>query len=189
MLVNMTGKKKGWKEIDLLQEHMNYWIKVIYKARGPNATWKWLAEILPCISTLRELASQVNASLAPRNSNHHTTPNLQADLEALTKSLAKSKVHECDPTRCLDKTLQAKDALSLGLQSLAAHNSPIKEFNRDRFGARNTASYASRPSNDGDEREAETSKDADMTESQIQDLSDVVVDNGDGEEEDPFDFD
>ncbi|QRV94684.1 hypothetical protein RhiJN_22702 [Ceratobasidium sp. AG-Ba] len=186
MLVNMTGKKNGWKEVDLLQEHMNYWIKVIYKARGPNATWKWLAEISPCISTLRELASQVNASLAPRNSNHHTTPNLQADLEALTKSLTESKVHECDPTRHLDKDLRAKDALSLGLQSLAAHNSPIKEFNRDRFGARNAASYANQPSNDGHEREAETSEDA---ESQIQDLLDVVVDNGDGEEEDPFDFD
>ncbi|KAG9095979.1 hypothetical protein FRC06_009196, partial [Ceratobasidium sp. 370] len=118
MLVNMTGKKNGWKEIDLLQEHMNYWIKTIYKARGPNATWKWLAEISPCISTLRELAAQVNTSLAPRNSNHHTTPNLQADLEALTKSLVESKVHKHDPTRHLDKTLKAKDALSLGLQSL-----------------------------------------------------------------------
>jgi hypothetical protein len=28
MLVNMTGKENGWKETDLLQEHINYWIKV-----------------------------------------------------------------------------------------------------------------------------------------------------------------
>lgn len=133
MLVNMTGKENGWKETDLLQEHMNYWIKVgalvahfqhlncfqvIYKARGPNASWKWLGEISTCISALRELATQVNTSLAPRNSNHHTTPNLQADLDALIQSLVNSKVHECDPTRQLEKTLRAKDVLVLGLQSL-----------------------------------------------------------------------
>ncbi|QRV84918.1 hypothetical protein RhiJN_12934 [Ceratobasidium sp. AG-Ba] len=137
MLVNMTGNKNGWKEI-----HSSRAYELLDKARGPNATWKWLAEISPCISTLRELAAQVNTSLAARNSNHHTTPNLQADLEALTKSLVESKVHEHDPTRHLDKTLKAKDALSLGLQSLCAHNSPIKEFNRDRFGARSNTAYA-----------------------------------------------
>ncbi|KAG8724202.1 hypothetical protein FRC09_020863 [Ceratobasidium sp. 395] len=187
MLVNMTGKKNGWKEIGLLQEHMNYWIKIIYKARGPNATWKWLAEISPCISALRELATQVNTSLAPRNSNRHTAPNLQTDLDALIKSLVESKVHKRDLTRHLDKTLQAKDALALGFQSLEGYNSPIKEFNRHRFGARNVASHAANQptGNGGDECEANA---GDEQEPQTQDLFDVVIDNGDGEDEDPFDF-
>ncbi|KAG9079710.1 hypothetical protein FRC06_007571, partial [Ceratobasidium sp. 370] len=172
---------------------------VIYKARGPNATWKWLAEISPCISVLRELATQVNTSLAPRNSNRHTTPNLQADLDALTKSLVESKIHERDPTRHLDKTLQAKDALVLGLQSLGAYNSPIDEFNRNRFGARNAASHATPSANNSDSDEGNTSEDQGggttgiahkvITEPQTQESFDVVIDNGDGEDEDPFEFD
>ncbi|KAG8775483.1 hypothetical protein FRC12_001450 [Ceratobasidium sp. 428] len=184
MLVNMTGKKNGWKEIDLLQEHMNYWIKA---TRGPNATWKWLAEISPCISALRELATQVNTSLAPRNSNHHTSPNLQADLDALVKSLVESKVHERDCTRHLDKSLQAKDALALGFQVLEGYNSPIKEFNRTRFGVRRAVAHGTSqpPSNDGGEDESHIDE---GQESQIQEF-DVVIDNGDGEDEDPFDFD
>lgn len=27
-LVNPTGKESSWVEVDLMQEHMNYWIKV-----------------------------------------------------------------------------------------------------------------------------------------------------------------
>ncbi|KAG8709902.1 hypothetical protein FRC08_017901 [Ceratobasidium sp. 394] len=105
MLVNMTGKENGWKETNLLQEHMNYWIKVVYKARGSNATWKWLGEISTCILALCELTTQVNTSLAPRNSSRHTTPNLEADLDALVESLIEGKVHECDPARHLKKDL------------------------------------------------------------------------------------
>ncbi|KAG8793252.1 hypothetical protein FRC12_003389 [Ceratobasidium sp. 428] len=188
MLVNMTGKKNGWKKIDLLQEHMNYWIKTIYKARGPNATWKWLAEISPCISVLRELATQVNTSLAPRNSNRHTAPNLQTDLDTLIKSLVECQTHERDLTRRLAKTLQAKDALALGFQSLEGYNSPIKEFNRHRFGARNASSYVTNQSLSNGSDECEANADEEQ-ESQTQDTFDVVVNNGDGKDEDPFDFD
>ncbi|QRW05896.1 hypothetical protein RhiLY_04895 [Ceratobasidium sp. AG-Ba] len=186
MLVNMTGKQDGWKETDLLQEHMNYWIKIINKARGSNASWKWLGEISPCILVLRELATQVNTTLAPRNSNHHTTPNLQADLEALTKSLEESKVHEYDPTRHLEKTLQARDVLASGLQSLQNYNSPIDIFNKNRFGAQNITPHAPRGQGGEDERNENT---ADDQESQTEIQFDVVVDNGDGEDMDPFDFD
>jgi hypothetical protein len=29
-LVNMTGRPGGFKELDLLQEHMNFWAKVCF---------------------------------------------------------------------------------------------------------------------------------------------------------------
>ncbi|KAF8595258.1 hypothetical protein BDV93DRAFT_564577 [Ceratobasidium sp. AG-I] len=188
MLVNMTGKENGWKETDLLQEHMNYWIKVVYKARGSNATWKWLGEISTCISALRELATQVNTSLAPRNSNQHSAPNLRADLDALIRSLVDSKVHKCDPTRLLEKPLRAKDALALGLQSLEVYNSPIKKFNRNRFGINSHVTLPFNDDGDGADGEGEDDN-AEDQEPQTQDLFDVVVDNGDGEDADPFDFD
>ncbi|QRV80148.1 hypothetical protein RhiJN_08163 [Ceratobasidium sp. AG-Ba] len=186
MLVNMTGNQNGWKETDLLQEHMNYWIKIIYKARGSNASWKWLSEISPCITVLRELATQVNTTLAPRNSNHHTTPNLQADLEALTKSLEESKVHEYNPARRLAKTLRARDVLAAGLHSLQSYNSPIDKFNKYRFGAQNPNPNEPEGMGDEDERNENTSN---SQESQNEIQFNVVVDNGDGEDMDPFDFD
>ncbi|KAJ3831844.1 hypothetical protein F5878DRAFT_672513, partial [Lentinula raphanica] len=35
-LVNVTGKENRWKEVDLLQEHQNFWAKIIYNAKGSN---------------------------------------------------------------------------------------------------------------------------------------------------------
>ncbi|EIM79072.1 uncharacterized protein STEHIDRAFT_164029 [Stereum hirsutum FP-91666 SS1] len=51
-LVNLTGKAGGFKEVDLLQEHQNFWAKVIYAAKGTNKSWKWLSMITVCIFTL-----------------------------------------------------------------------------------------------------------------------------------------
>ncbi|EUC54316.1 hypothetical protein RSOL_037700 [Rhizoctonia solani AG-3 Rhs1AP] len=136
MLVNTTGKKDGWKETDLLQEHINYWIKVcaalrpvfwnllialkiVYKARGPSASWKWLEGVSSCITTLRQLADQVNSTLAPHNSTHHTSPNLQSDIDTVLKSLIAERIHTRDSSRRFsDKSLKAKDVLAVGLQAL-----------------------------------------------------------------------
>ncbi|KAG8717784.1 hypothetical protein FRC08_006657 [Ceratobasidium sp. 394] len=196
MLVNMTGKENRWKETDLLQGRMTYWIKVVDKARGSNATWKWLGKISTCILALRELATQVNTSLAPRNSSCHTTLNLEADLDALVKSLVESKVHECDPVRHLEKDLCTKDVWASGLQGLEAHNSPIHKFNRDKFGARNHNFLASVPpaNNDsnGDEGEGRGEGEEDNAndqDPQTQDIFGVVVDDSDDEDADPFDCD
>lgn len=37
ILVNTTSSPTGWKETDLLQEHMNYWIKVSIISTHLNA--------------------------------------------------------------------------------------------------------------------------------------------------------
>ncbi|KAL4243608.1 protein of unknown function DUF6589 [Abortiporus biennis] len=55
-LVNSTGKDNTWVPVDLVQEHLNYWIKVIYKVHSSNASWEWLVMIAPCIEILRKLA-------------------------------------------------------------------------------------------------------------------------------------
>ena len=60
-LANLSGKAGGFKEMDLLQEHQNFWAKVcsvfnvivpmliwlqtIYNAKGSNCSWKWLAMV------------------------------------------------------------------------------------------------------------------------------------------------
>ncbi|KDN40151.1 hypothetical protein RSAG8_08351, partial [Rhizoctonia solani AG-8 WAC10335] len=137
VLVNTSGNSDGWKETDLLQEHLNYWIKVIYKARGANASWTWLENISTCITTLRELAKRVNESLAPPNSIKHTTPNLDRDIGALLKSLVEDKIHTQDCSRCFsEEALRTTDVYVTGLQQLLGPNSVLTKFNESRFGKR-----------------------------------------------------
>ncbi|PIL28976.1 hypothetical protein GSI_09023 [Ganoderma sinense ZZ0214-1] len=73
-LVNPTGKPNAWVPVDLLQEHMNFWIKVMYKANGSNASWEWLAMISPCVALLRKLAEQMNSTLGAQLGTKHHTP-------------------------------------------------------------------------------------------------------------------
>jgi hypothetical protein len=69
--------------------------------------------------TLRHLAEEVNTTLTPPNSTHHTSPNLQADIDTVLKSLVEESIHRRDLSRRFsDKAMQAKDALALGLQNL-----------------------------------------------------------------------
>ncbi|KAG8727369.1 hypothetical protein FRC11_013368, partial [Ceratobasidium sp. 423] len=115
----MTGKQDSWKETELLQEHMNFWIKSVYKARGPNAPWTWLEGISSCITTLRELEDKVNPLLTPHNLNHHSLPNLQADLEAFIKSLVEEGIHVQDPPRHFrDKSFRVKGVMAVGRLTL-----------------------------------------------------------------------
>ncbi|KAG9086932.1 hypothetical protein FS749_003277 [Ceratobasidium sp. UAMH 11750] len=189
MLVNMTGKKDSWKETDLLQEHINYWIKVVYKARGPNASWAWLENISSCITTLRRLADEMNASFGPPNSNYHTTPSIQTDLDALLKHLVEEQIHTQDLTRRFsNQSLRVKDVLVLGFQSLAGPNSPITKFNRTRFGARGSHSLTNARAADDAELAPDDTQAQDV-EIEDDDLFDVVIDDGDDVEAGaPFDI-
>ncbi|KAJ7721241.1 hypothetical protein B0H14DRAFT_2642513 [Mycena olivaceomarginata] len=41
-LVNIIGIINRFKEVDLLQEHQNFWAKIVYNAKGVNQSWSWL---------------------------------------------------------------------------------------------------------------------------------------------------
>ncbi|RDB26708.1 hypothetical protein Hypma_005341 [Hypsizygus marmoreus] len=66
-LLNPTGKANAFVEIDLVQEHLNFWIKKIYKADGDMHSWDWLAMVSPCVDILRRLAARINADLGARH--------------------------------------------------------------------------------------------------------------------------
>ncbi|KAJ6620918.1 hypothetical protein B0H10DRAFT_2355253 [Mycena sp. CBHHK59/15] len=75
-LVNLTGKINGFKEIDLLQEHQNFWAKVIYNARGSNRSWDWLSMITVVIFNLRDVMRNVQTQFKiPHHGISHTSPN------------------------------------------------------------------------------------------------------------------
>ncbi|KAJ7823342.1 hypothetical protein B0H14DRAFT_2597994 [Mycena olivaceomarginata] len=58
-LVNPTGNLFSWVEVDLMQEHMNFWIKTIYLAHGSAASWEWLGMVAPCVTALRHLSTSI----------------------------------------------------------------------------------------------------------------------------------
>ncbi|THU99993.1 hypothetical protein K435DRAFT_818414 [Dendrothele bispora CBS 962.96] len=57
-LVNISGKANSFKEIDLLQEHQNFWLKVIYTAKGVNQSWEWLSMISVLEEPVRDLLEE-----------------------------------------------------------------------------------------------------------------------------------
>ncbi|KAI0733259.1 hypothetical protein C8Q72DRAFT_935280 [Fomitopsis betulina] len=128
-LVNPTGKANSWVEVDLLQEHLNFWIKTIYKAHGSSASWEWRAMISPCVDVLRRLAAAMNSSLGAQQGTKHTTPSLERDITHLRESLRRFRVYEVIPGREIDDGSDnpvVPDSLTLGLQRLWE---PLKEFN------------------------------------------------------------
>ncbi|KAF9555008.1 hypothetical protein CPC08DRAFT_696026 [Agrocybe pediades] len=123
-LVNPSGKPNSWVKVDLLQEHLNFWIKTFYKAHGSNASWEWLASIAPCVDMLRKLARNFHQMLgADQGPRHH--------IDSLMVSLSEHKVYEIQKGRTLDNDdPPVKDILSVGFDNLTAGTkSPLAEYN------------------------------------------------------------
>lgn len=101
-VLNPTGRENAFVEIDLVQEHLNFWIKVfewsvsertrtitnvmgqkIYKADGDAHSWDWLALVSPCIDILRRLAATLNVELGSKQGARHSAPDLSKDIGRL----------------------------------------------------------------------------------------------------------
>ncbi|THV02117.1 hypothetical protein K435DRAFT_607652, partial [Dendrothele bispora CBS 962.96] len=129
-LVNTTGKPDSFLEVDLMQEHLNYWIKVVYKAHGSNSSWEWLDMITPCIGILREIARKMNGMLGADIGAKHTVADLGDDIYTLMKSLDEYDVYRLKRGRMLDSDEWATDIISTGLQALTdTTNNPLNDYN------------------------------------------------------------
>ncbi|KAK7007004.1 hypothetical protein R3P38DRAFT_3599287 [Favolaschia claudopus] len=132
-LANPQGKIKAFVEIDLVQEHLNFWIKKIYKADGAGHSWDWLALVSPCVDILRQLATRMNVELGTRQGSKHATPDLAADIAALMASLDEHEVYVEKEGRVLDDDEKpAPDAISVGMAALThgTTTTPLAEFNQ-----------------------------------------------------------
>ncbi|KZV63277.1 hypothetical protein PENSPDRAFT_590184 [Peniophora sp. CONT] len=131
-LVNTTGKTDAFLEVDLLQEHLNYWIKNYYAAHGSNASWEWLKTIGPCVEILRQLASQVNATLGSKQGNKHAEADLTDDIDELMGNLAHNKVYQIQLGRVFaaDDAPRVPDVMTKGYDALTwGASSPLSVFN------------------------------------------------------------
>ncbi|KAJ7123803.1 hypothetical protein C8R43DRAFT_1135854 [Mycena crocata] len=129
-LANPTGKPDSFVEIDLVQEHLNFWIKKVYKADGEGHSWDWLALVSPCIHVLRKLATQINTDLGTRQGAKHTIPGLEDDITELMESLDEQDVYVLTEGRVLDDDEKpVPDVLSVGMAGLT-HGTSITPLKR-----------------------------------------------------------
>ncbi|KAJ7572232.1 hypothetical protein C8J56DRAFT_808383 [Mycena floridula] len=131
-LVNPTGRLFAFVEIDLMQEHNNFWIKTFYKAHGGAASWEWLEMVSPCINILRQLSTTMNGLLGSYQGTKHKTPDLRHDIEVLMTSLEEHDVYKVKKGRVLDEDdPPVKDVLAVGLQALTdSSGNPLDEYNK-----------------------------------------------------------
>ncbi|KAF5336631.1 hypothetical protein D9758_015938 [Tetrapyrgos nigripes] len=127
-LLNLKGKPDCFLEVDLVQEHLNYWIKTIYKAHGSNSSWEWLSMISPCVEVFRKLATNINDSCGEaRQGSRHAPPDLSKDIRILMDSLREHGVYKITKGRVFDvDDSLAKDVITEGLCNLS---SPLAEYN------------------------------------------------------------
>ncbi|KII95550.1 hypothetical protein PLICRDRAFT_25991 [Plicaturopsis crispa FD-325 SS-3] len=130
-LVNPSGRPNAWVEVDLMQEHMNFWIKNFYQAHGSSASWDWLGMIGPCVNILRHLVTSMNNVLGSYHGNRHAALNLKNDIPELMRSLADHEVY-LEKGRILDEDdSPTVDIIGAGVRLLTdANTNPLHEYNR-----------------------------------------------------------
>lgn len=99
-LANLSGLEEAFKEMDLLQEHQNFWDKIIYNAKGSNRTWAWLAMVSVCIFALRDVIRKMQKEfVTPFNSISHTSPSTETDIKTIRNYLETQRLQTYHPER------------------------------------------------------------------------------------------
>ncbi|KAJ3858146.1 hypothetical protein EV359DRAFT_69240, partial [Lentinula novae-zelandiae] len=107
-LVNVSGTVNGWKEVDLLQEHQNFWAKAVYSAKGSNRSWEWLGMITPIIFELRSAMSTVQKAFEISSlSTKHTIPDKSKEVHRLSDALADENIQTFVPNRASNEGKKA----------------------------------------------------------------------------------
>ncbi|KAJ7742551.1 hypothetical protein B0H16DRAFT_1323267 [Mycena metata] len=200
-LANPQGKANAFVEIDLVQEHLNFWIKKIYKADGAGHSWDWLALISPCVDILRQLATKINVDLGARQGSKHATPDLADDIDVLMDSLAEHEVYIEKDGRVLDDDEKpVPDVISVGMAALThgATTTPLDDFNTqfetlrsrrqltpvyDLLGLINVSGRSPPPTSDSDIPAATASGATESNEDDYADLPDLEQPDSDSDDE------
>ncbi|KAJ6614984.1 hypothetical protein B0H10DRAFT_1950240 [Mycena sp. CBHHK59/15] len=151
-LVNLTGKICAFKEVDLLQEHQNFWAKVIYNAKGSSRSWDWLSMVTVVIFNLRDVMHNVQTQFKiPHHGVSHTSPKIDTDLANLQGWLEKHCLQSYVKDRPgKDNILRARDLMVTG----AAYASTPSAFKNFRAETRNVV-FKKQASADADSDEDE----------------------------------
>ncbi|KAK1225472.1 hypothetical protein PQX77_011585 [Marasmius sp. AFHP31] len=93
-LVNPSGKPGNWFELDLLQEHFNFWIKRLFNSKSHEFDSKHLSEAVSLnivgFSRVRDTIPRMFG--VKRNGSQHTDPKKTSDINRLGQHFVDNKI-------------------------------------------------------------------------------------------------
>jgi hypothetical protein len=118
-LVNPSGLRGHWLELDLLQEHFNFWIKRLFNSKSHDFDARHLAEAVSLnISGFSALRDRFPGLFgAKKNSHHHTDAKKRDDIDALGVHYRHDKVLSFVSKR--DQVYSVKDEFAAGYDILS----------------------------------------------------------------------
>jgi len=126
-LVNPSGEPHRWHELDLLQEHLNFWIKVFFNSRNSDFGSSFLQKVvslnIPGFSHFR-IHLEHAMGMTPLT-GYHFKPSTRNDIITLTDRHDTDDIFIFHPGRT--QSFQAKDVLAIGIEKLG-QTSLIKDF-------------------------------------------------------------
>ena len=126
-LVNPSGEPHRWHELDLLQEHLNFWIKVFFNSWNSDFGSSFLQKVvslnIPGFSQFR-MHLEDAMGMSPV-SGYHFKPNIKNDIIALASRHNIDDIFTFHPGRI--QSFQAKDTFAIGIEKLG-QTSLIKDF-------------------------------------------------------------
>jgi hypothetical protein len=116
-LVNLSGKAGRWHELDLLQEHLNFWIKVFFNSRNSAFDTPFLQNVALNITGFSQLRTVlVNVIGISASTGYHHKPSKIADILTLAAKHKQDDIFTFHPGRT--QPFKAKDTFQIGMEKL-----------------------------------------------------------------------
>ena len=115
--MNPSGKSGRWHELDLLQEHLNFWIKVFFNRRNSEFGSGFIPIIslnIPGFAHLRTLLEHI-IGISSTTGYHHE-PSKVEDLILLATHHEQNDIFTFHPGRT--QPFQTKDIFEIGMEKL-----------------------------------------------------------------------
>ncbi|KAH8101947.1 hypothetical protein BXZ70DRAFT_891314 [Cristinia sonorae] len=117
-LVNLSGKHGQFLELDLMQEHFNFWLEELAQHKGKEFDDEWYRDVLSMhVHHFLRLKEEMEAvvQIAPRRKTH-TAPHLQNEYQEALRVFREYDLHRHHEGR--DFGFHAKDDYKEGMASL-----------------------------------------------------------------------
>ena len=116
-LVNLSGKAGRWHELDLLQEHLNFWIKVFFNSWNSAFNTPFLQNVALNITGFSHLCTVLECVIGiSASTGYHHKPSKARDICALTSHHDQDDIFTFHPGRM--QPFKAKDIFQIGMEKL-----------------------------------------------------------------------
>ena len=128
--MNPSGKTGGWHELDLLQEHLNFWIKVFFNSRNSAFDTPFLQNAAPNTPGFSRLRTALESTIGiSATTGYHHKPNKVGDILALAARHKQDDIFTFHPGRT--QPFKAKDIFQIGMEKLRSGEQIGKSLSLD----------------------------------------------------------